>query len=379
MCAMKNPFRYGSKVTGGAFYDRVEIQKSIMNVIDGRNNAVLYGPRRYGKSSLMAEVVERLRERGELCVCLNLMDVASLGDFILSFSRAVYRAAAPKAAALRQVAGFFRRLRPVFGFDENGSPELSFQVAAWKMGVEELREALALPQKLCPKGRSMVVVLDEFQEVASLGLGAKFEQIMRSVIENQPSVSYVFLGSKGHLLKRMFLTPAKPFYRSAQTFALELPPADESAAFLVSRFKSVSVRLSPALAADMVARAEDVPYYLQALGSWVFRMVSERSGREVCAADVDAGFELMYAAERELFENVFRSLPESQRLVARAVAREPVAQFTDDYRARHSLPSSSTVNTAVRRLVNDSRMDRLDGVHRLVDPLFAHHLRQSGQ
>ena len=64
---MKNPFRYGAKVTGGEFYDRVEIQKSILNVIDGGNNVVLYGPRRYGKSSLMAEVVERLRTRSVPC------------------------------------------------------------------------------------------------------------------------------------------------------------------------------------------------------------------------------------------------------------------------------------------------------------------------
>ena len=376
---MKNPFRYGSKVTGGAFYDRVEIQKSILNVIDGCNNVVLYGPRRYGKSSLMAEVVERLRRRGVPCACLNMMDVASLEDFVLSFSRAVCRAASPKAAALRRIAGFFKQLRPVFGFGEDGSPELSFQVAAQKPGVAELREALALPQRLCPNGRQMVVVIDEFQEVASLGLGAKFEQIMRSAIENQTSVSYVFLGSKTHLLKRMFLTPARPFYRSAQTFALELPPEDESAAFLVDRFRSVSIRLSPERAADMVARAGNVPYYLQALGSWTFRMVSERSGREVADRDVEAGFDLMYSAERELFEGVFLSLPESQRLVARAIAREPVAKFTDGYRARHLLPSSSTVNTAIRRLVDDSRIDVVDGVYRLVDPLLAHHLRQTAR
>ena len=60
MCAMRNPFRYGAKVTGGSFYDRREIKTSILNVIDGGNNAVLYGPRRYGKSSLVAEVIEEL-------------------------------------------------------------------------------------------------------------------------------------------------------------------------------------------------------------------------------------------------------------------------------------------------------------------------------
>ena len=43
---MQNPFRYGAKVTGGSFYDRREIKSSIINVIDGCNNAVLYGLRR---------------------------------------------------------------------------------------------------------------------------------------------------------------------------------------------------------------------------------------------------------------------------------------------------------------------------------------------
>lgn len=374
---MRNPFRYGSKVTGGEFYDRIEIKKSILNVIDGGNNVVLYGPRRYGKSSLMAEVVEHLQTQGVLCVCLNLMDIASLNDFVLSYSRAVYRVAAPKASALRHVAELFKRLRPVLGFDESGSPELSFQFAARKMGAQELREVLALPQALCPRERQMVIVLDEFQEVASLGLGAKFEQIMRSVIESHTDISYVFLGSKCHLMKRMFLLPARPFYRSAQTFSLSLPPPDESAAFLVEKFRAVKMRLSAELASAMVEKAGNVPYYLQALGSWVFRMVSERSGKDVTSSDVQTGFGLMYEAERELFENVFQSLPESQRLVARAIAQEPVAQFSEDYRARHFLPLPSTVNTAIRRLVDDSRIDSLDGVYRIVDPLLAHHLRVS--
>ena len=106
-------------------------------------------------------------------------------------------------------------------------------------------------------------------------------------------------------------------------------------------------------------------------------MVSERSGKDVTGSDVQTGFDLMYEAERELFENVFQSLPESQRLVARAIAQEPVAQFSEDYRARHFLPLPSTVNTAVRRLVDDSRIDSLDGIYRLIDPLLAHHLRVS--
>ncbi len=53
--------------------------------------------------------------------------------------------------------------------------------------------------------------------------------------------------------------------------------------------------------------------------------------------------------------------------------------FTADYRLRHFLPMLSTVSTAVRRLVADSQIDSVDGVYRLIDPLFANHLRRAGK
>ena len=41
---MKNPFKYGSRVSGGAFFDREKIMRDMMGVLDGGNNVVLYGP-----------------------------------------------------------------------------------------------------------------------------------------------------------------------------------------------------------------------------------------------------------------------------------------------------------------------------------------------
>jgi len=370
----KNPFRYGAKVTGGSFYDRREIKASMMNVLSGGNNVVLYGPRRYGKSSLVAEMVEDFRRQGVVCIYLNMMNVASLDDFIMAYTKGVYDAFSPSAAALRSLAGFFRRVRPVLTLGEDGKPELTLALGSGKAGVAELREALELPFRLRPKGRSAIIVLDEFQEVAEFGLGNRFEGIMRSVIENHADISYVFLGSKTHLLKRMFAAPSRPFYRSAQTFSLSLPPEDESRAFLREKFNEVGCVLEETAAELIVERTGNVPYYLQALGSWTFRVVTERGGRSVKRDDVVAAFELMLAAEEGLFESLFRSLPESQRLVARAIAREPVATFSEEYRLRHFLPSLSTVGTAVRRLADDSRIDMVDGKYRHMDPLFAWYL-----
>lgn len=43
-----------------------------------------------------------------------------------------------------------------------------------------------------------------------------------------------------------------------------------------------------------------------------------------------------------------KGLPPSQRVLARALAAEPVREFSAEYRERHALGVSSTVHTAVR-------------------------------
>ena len=374
---MQNPFRYGAKVTGGSFYDRREIKAAMLNVIDGCNNAVLYGPRRYGKSSLVSEILEELSKKGVICIYINMMDIASLADFITVYSKLVALKVAPVASTLKRLAGMFGRVRPVLSIGDDGKPELSLSFASSKPGVDELRDALELPEKIRPKSSRMVIVFDEFQEVAELGLGANFERVMRSVIENHSEISYVFLGSKTHIMKRMFSKPSRPFYRSAQAFSLGLPPSDESIDFVVSRFETVGMKLSKKLAERLTSLAGNMPYYLQALGSWVFRVASERGSDNVNEGDIADGFAFMYEAERDLFESMFRQLPESQRLVARALAIEPIGIFTADYRESHFLPTLSTVSTAVHRLMADSQIDQIDGSYRIIDPLFAYHLRKT--
>lgn len=257
---------------------------------------------------------------------------------------------------------------------DDGRLELRIAFRPGHATVEELREVLQLPERLCGHSQRTVVAIDEFQEVAELGLGGQFERTMRSVIERQERVSYVFLGSKTHLLERMFSVKSRPFYNSAQKFLLLCPPAEESAAFLVRRFASARLALDAALADDMVRRVDNVPYYLQAFGSWTFNIVSERGARRISKADVDEGFESMYGAERILLEDTFRAHAEAQRLLMRAIALEPTSRFDESYRVRHGLASTSTVNTALRRLIADSTVENGEGGYSLCDPLLAHHL-----
>ena len=163
-------------------------------------------------------------------------------------------------------------------------------------------------------------------------------------------------------------------YNAAQKFMLTRPPAEESAAFLIDRLKSSGISLAKPLADEMVRRADNVPYYLQALGSWVFNATTGRNSKSVSKSDIDEGFSDLYETERILLEDTFAAHSQSQRLLMRALATEPVAIFNEDYRNRHALASTSTVNTALRRLLAESTIECDSGTYRLANPLLIHHL-----
>jgi AAA+ ATPase superfamily predicted ATPase len=112
MPAVKNPFIYGRRVSGKSFFDRTKVKADIRNVLSGGSNVLLYGPRRYGKSSLVGEIISDMRAEGGICAELNMMDVASLEDFITKFARIVYRELSPVSGALNLIAGFLRQLSP---------------------------------------------------------------------------------------------------------------------------------------------------------------------------------------------------------------------------------------------------------------------------
>lgn len=374
---MKNPFEYGNAVRGNAFYDRDEIKRDIMNVIDGSNNVLLYGPRRYGKSSLVTQIFDELTARGVHCVLIDMMEIRTVDAFVRRYAEAVYRALAPSGGALNRITGLFKSIRPSLTMNDEGRPELSVSFASRTVSDSELCEAFDLPEKLAD-GRPVVIAIDEFQEVSRLMPGRGFERIMRSRIQHHGNVSYIFLGSRKHMLRRMFTTRKEPFYNSAETFLLEKPPQTDSEQFIIRRFKSVGIKVTVERARRIVELADNIPYYLQAVSSWIYSSVVARNAKTVEDVDIDDGYTRMFNSKTDLFETMFSNFSPTQCALLVALAKETTGRFDEAYRSRHALGGSSTVNTALKQLLESGDIDVVEGRNVIADPLFAVFLRKCG-
>ena len=256
---MKNPFLFGPLVSGESFYDRAEIERELLRAVGNGTNVLLYGPRRYGKSSLVARAVEKLRAEGHPCVYFDMMKVDSMEQFLQAYASAALSLQDRATRSLGTLARFFRGIRPKFTVGENGRPAVELDFSS-PPTTSTLEDVLALPESLHRGGKNVVVVFDEFQEIERLSSVLPAERVFRSVIQRQMHVNYVYLGSRTHLIRRMFTDAAKPFYQSALVLRMDKPPRDESVAFLRERFRRGGISSDAAALDAIVDAAENIPY-----------------------------------------------------------------------------------------------------------------------
>lgn len=373
---MKNPFNYLQFAEGDQFYDRSEMLADLKSrFLSGQTNVVLYGPRRYGKSSLVARLAESLEKEGMVCILFDLVKMPTIDIFAAAYATKVYRRLAPVKLGLNQISGFFKGLRPKVSIDQEGEASFSFEVAERGFSPSELTEILDLPQRLAGN-RRILIILDEFQEVKDLLPNDGFERVMRSVMQAHRNVSYIFLGSRYHLLRRMFTDHNRPFYKAALTMLLDKPPFDESVSFVVSRFGDSGMAIPAEAAKKLVAKISNIPYYIQQLGFETFRIVDEQGRSNVTSEDVESAFSRLSGFNRDQYEQLMLTLSAIQKKLLLALAKEETDEFDGQYRSRHSLGASSSVNSAKKKLLEDGHIDLIDGQCRIADPLFAEYLRR---
>lgn len=375
-----NPFKYGREVSGYQFYDRSEDCDRLCRCLkSGGCNVVMYAPRRYGKTSLVSKVLERLKEEdGIKSLLFDLTMVTNLGRFCEEYVNAVYAMVGGRKELVHQLMSHLANLNPSVSVNVAGVLTVKLEL---KHALTEsaIGDVLDLPERLSEDigGVPLVVAFDEFQEVAELSKEYPLEKIFRSRIQKQRNVRYVFLGSKTHLLERMFLDHSRPFYRSAREMPLSKPPEAESREFVRSRFFEAGLFIADTEIDLILQYSDNIPYYLQAVSFFTFDYAVADGRSEITSGDVESAVADLVAAGSGYYAAQVAGFSDSQRSVVSALAEKPTAVFDTEYREQFDLPTSSTLHSAVKELVNDGVLEIVDGVYYVGDPMFVRYLRTS--
>jgi hypothetical protein len=374
---MRNPFHYGTPVTGEHFAGReVELRALTARMRDGIN-VVVVSPRRYGKTSLLTAAAAAVERSGGAVVQLNVLrcrDERTLAGPLVTHA---YRVKGGRWHRLRQaVPEFLRRfrVRPTVVF-EGDRPRFEFAPSLSSTDADAVvADVYGLLAELSGR-RPAVLVLDEFQAVTDLG--RHLPPLFKALSDEHPQVSLVLAGSKKHLMERLVVDADAPLFGMAEHVAVDVVPPAVMAEYLVRRSGSAGRPMRAEVADLVVALSGPVPNDIQHLAYEVFD-VAGRTGRTVTEADVREGLRRAVAHEAGLHADRYESLSPGQRRVVSELAAGPVAHpLAAPFVRAVGLANASSVRKALDALVADELVVVRDGAYRVANPFFAGWLRES--
>jgi hypothetical protein len=213
-----NPFVYGEIVTRGAFADRDAERERLAGDLLAGQKVFLISPRRYGKSSLVTDVLAGLARQRVLTIEVTVAASSSYVAFLEAYARALVTADTPTGRLKRWTQELLQVVRPEVRFDAStsGTPRFTLAFPATRTSRDVARlaaEVFALPARIAAARRQrLAIALDEFQAIEGFD-DNKVEEALRSAVQTQRDVGYVFAGSEPSLMDRP--RHLQPFHRSA--------------------------------------------------------------------------------------------------------------------------------------------------------------------
>ena len=310
-------------------------------------------------------------------VYVDLWPTDGSAAFSEATAKAIATAAESTSKRLLEIGkSLFGRLRPSVSLDNAGQPKIDFGIDGRAVSKTDLVEVLAAPQKLAEKtGKTVVMVFDEFQQILDYEDDLTERQI-RSSIQHQSNVAYVFLGSRKHLLQSMFLDESRPLYRSAMHYPIGPIETKHWRSFISKRFQDADKQIDRQIIDLLCDRTGGHPFYTQHLCHVLWSMTDV--GGKVDESALQLAVEELLRRESHAYVNLWESLTKNEQRFLRGLAQseEPPKPFSSDFTRHFGLRSASNAQRAAESLESSDIIEREESSFVIVDRFLRLWIRQ---
>lgn len=369
-----NPFIITSDYYGPEYFcDRVdETREMLSNILNGRNT-VLVSDRRMGKSGLISHVfaLKEISSRFRTFY-VDLYSTSNLSEMVMLLSEEVLWHLKGKGQKMAErFFSYVRSLAPGIKYDPiTGQISLDISLGAItqpKTTLKEIFEYLENSDTPC------LVAIDEFQQIADYPEGNVIA-LLRTYIQKCRQTSFIYSGSRRRMMDKLFSNPGEPFYMSSTPLSLGPIDKTEYLAFSRHHFDEGEKNLSTECFNLIYELFEGHTWYIQ-------RMLNELYGEKSTGdtadiADVEPALRHILKLEKRAFDDNLAELPEMQKQVLIAIAKEgKVKEVTSSgFVLRHSLRSSSTVQSALAALYAKEYISKNDGTYSITNRFLRFYL-----
>ena len=370
MAKAMNPFIVTGKIEPEYFCDRVTESARFVKSITNGNNLVIISPRRMGKTGLIQFCYDKPEIADEYYTFfIDILHTSSLREFTYLLGREIYETLLPRSRKMASL--FIQTIKSIsckFGFDSiTGMPTFNVELGDIdqpEYTLDEIFQYLAHADKPC------IVAIDEFQQIAKYP-EKNIEAQLRTHIQKLRNCNFIFAGSERHMMQEMFASAARPFYHSADILELRAIVPEIYIPFIVGHFEERNRRIAP----DDVERVYNLfkghTYYIQKTFNEAFADTPE--GEECTLETLRAAIDNMIASNDTIFREILSNIPEKQKELLYAIAKEGEAEriTSSAFIKRHHLMSASSVQSAVKKLLEKDIITEINKVFSVTDRLFA--------
>ena len=366
---MINPFVTKGYAGPEYFCDREKETQDIVRLLMNENNMALISPRRLGKTDLIhhcfaqAEIKERY-----YTFIIDIYATNSLADFVDVLGQAILDELKPLGRKVwEKFYNSLHSLQQQISFDINGNPVWGIGLGAYvnpTTTLDEIFNYLSSADKPC------LVAIDEFQKITDYPDGENVEAALRTHIQRCMNATFLFSGSKRHLMSEMFMSPSRPFYQSVITMGLKPIPKEKYTAFAERLFAENGKVLEKDVTQEVYNRFDGITFCLQRIMNVLF-LVTEKGGH--CTTNmIDDAIDYILDLSSEHYSMLYSQMSEKQRSVLLAIASEHRVKGIAGGKFVHKyhLPSVSSVVSAVKGLLEKDFVTKENDDYYLYDHFF---------
>jgi uncharacterized protein len=254
----------GKPVTGEELIGREKEINEIIQTIKAGQSVALIAPRRFGKTSIMMEVMNRLTREKFFSGSIDIFTVPDIEQLAFEITYQVLKN--------RKLDEALNKLKRNLGeILTNIKFRKEIEGAEFILGFgkpqndpwEQLRSSLRFIETFALKyNKKICFAFDEFGDIEKLD-GIEIIKLFRGIIQNQKQSVYIFSGSYESVMNKIFVTSKSPFYRMVKIVEPGFVKKEDLIKFTEKKFRKLNISYDIDNLTRGVELTKGHPYYIR--------------------------------------------------------------------------------------------------------------------
>jgi len=347
---MENPFKYGAIVRGPYFADRTEELAELVGEMNNLTRVFLISPRRFGKTCLLFNLMDKLRDLGFATAYLDLNAYPDVRSLAAALTHLTSKALESNTDKLTKIFSRLQWLRPKISVGHDGSLTATVDVAAEvKDALPALLEGMQHAERLARKRRKkLVVVIDEFSDLPKYD-GQTLEKALRAELQQHDHIGYILSGSEQSVMLSMIRDSKRAFYKLGRIMALGPIDRRVYADFIYNWLQKGAYEVERQELEKIFELGRDVPHNIQRLCHTMWELARET--REITPSLIEELPVVIAQQDSPHFELLWQAASQQQKTLLIALSKEPDAKpFSGEFQLTYGIGPSSSIKASLDSL-----------------------------